>query len=76
MVDMRQLSKASVYLTMALILIVAMEGSYALENDSESLNSSEVLQASVRVANFMEKYQRLPENISTGNRSLDCASYT
>jgi len=54
---MRQLSKASVYLTMTLILIVAMEGSYALENDSESLNSSEVLQASVRVANFMEKYQ-------------------
>ncbi|BAM69960.1 conserved hypothetical protein [Methanothermobacter sp. CaT2] len=73
---MRQLQKASVYLTMTLILIVAMESSHALENYSGTLNSSEVLQASVRVANFMEKYQRLPENISAGNRSLDCASYT
>lgn len=58
-----------------MILILLTEGSYAIEEVEDPLNSSDVLAASARVSSFMEKNKRLPENVSVGNRTLDTPSY-
>lgn len=59
----------------ALILILLTEGSYAIEEVDDPLNSSDILEASVRVSSFMEKNKRPPETIIVGNRTLDTPSY-
>ena len=63
-------------LPVILIILILLEGACAVENGSEVLNSSEILEASVRVTSFMEKNQRLPETITVRNSTLDPASYT
>ncbi|MCG2828775.1 transglutaminase family protein [Methanothermobacter sp. K4] len=64
-----------VCLSAFIILILLIEGSYAIEEVDDPLNSSDILAASVNVSNFMEKNRKLPENVSVGNRTLDTSSY-
>ncbi|QEF95021.1 pseudomurein-binding protein [Methanothermobacter sp. KEPCO-1] len=64
-------SPVPVCLSAFMILILLTEGSCAIEEVEDPLNSSDVLEAGVRVSSFIEKNQRLPENVSVGNRTLD-----
>ncbi|MDI9618262.1 transglutaminase family protein [Methanothermobacter sp.] len=66
---------APVYISAFIILILLTEGSYAIEELEDPLNSSDILEASVRVSTFMEKNKIIPENVSVGNRTLDTPSY-